>query len=101
MAERERSKKKGPSELEDWLRKALIPVEPDPTFIQELRGNLIRVTNSSSISPWMIILVIAMAVLYITSWLGVMVRVLLAVIALFGILRPRLTKLPNKSLSTM
>lgn len=97
----ERSKRIGRSELEDWLRKALIPVEPNPTFIHELRGNLIRVTNPSSISPWMIILVIAMAILYITSWLGVMVRVLLAVIALFGILRPKFTKLPNKSLSAM
>lgn len=89
----------GRSELESWLKEVLIPVEPNPKFIRELRGNLVHVTGSNVFSAWMLILLIAMTLLYITSWMGVTLRILLALIGIVGFIRPRIKKLSGNTLS--
>lgn len=64
--------------LEDWLTRALIPVEPNPRFLKRLRARLIRYHGGKPFSIWMILAVVTSAILLILFTLASLLRVVLA-----------------------
>ena len=74
-------------DLESWLERVLVPVEPNPEFIQHLRARLIRVRGDNPLHPWLVITVCVSAVLLLTTWMSVAVRILVGVLSLLGILQ--------------
>jgi hypothetical protein len=72
--------------LEDWLEKALVPVEPSPVFIRQLQARLVTVRGDRAISPWMLVLVVVTSLVLLASWLNVATRILLGLLSLFGLI---------------
>jgi hypothetical protein len=74
------------SQLEAWLEKALVPVEPSPVFIRQLQARLVTVRGDRVISPWMGVLVLLTSLVLLASWLNVAARILLGLLSLFGLI---------------
>jgi hypothetical protein len=73
-------------QLEAWLEKALVPVEPSPVFIRQLQARLVTVRGDRVISPWMGVLVLLTSLVLLASWLNVAARILLGLLSLFGLI---------------
>jgi len=74
------------SQLEAWLEKALVPVEPSPVFIRQLQARLVTVRGDRVISPWMVVLVVLTSLVLLASWLNVATRILLGLLSLLGLI---------------
>ena len=72
--------------IEDWLEKALVPVEPSPAFVRHLRARLINIEGGRLLSPWMLIFVVAAVLVMIATWFGVAVKLVLGLLSLIGLM---------------
>ncbi len=75
--------------IEQLLEDSLIPIEPSSSFVSDLRARLVTVQGGQVLSPWMLILVMASVVIFIASALGLVLRVLLALLGLVGLMERR------------
>ena len=75
--------------IEQLLEDSLVPIEPSTSFVSDLRARLITVRGGQVLSPWMLILIMASVVIFIASVLGLVLRVLLALLGLVGLMERR------------
>ena len=75
--------------IEQLLEDSLIPIEPSTSFVRDLRARLVTVRGGQVLSPWMLILILASVVIFIASALGLVLRVLLALLGLVGLMERR------------
>ena len=75
--------------IEQLLEDSLVPIEPSTSFVSDLRARLITVRGGQVLSPWMLILIMASVVIFIASVLGLVLRVLLALLGLIGLMERR------------
>jgi len=75
--------------IEQLLEDSLIPIEPSSSFVSDLRARLVTVRGGQVLSPWMLLLVLASVVIFIASALGLVLRVLLALLGLVGLMERR------------
>jgi len=75
--------------IEQLLEESLIPIEPSSSFVSDLRARLVTVRGGQVLSPWMLILILASVVIFIASVLGLVLRVLLALLGLVGLMERR------------
>ena len=75
--------------IEQLLEDSLIPIEPSTSFVSDLRARLVTVRGGQVLSPWMLILILASVVIFIASALGLVLRVLLALLGLVGLMERR------------
>ncbi len=73
-------------QLEEWLERALVPVEPSPVFIEKLQARLVTVRGNRPFSPWMVLLVVVTSLVLLASWLNVATRIVLGLLGLFGLI---------------
>jgi hypothetical protein len=73
-------------ELEAWLTQVLVPVEPNPRFLKRLRARLVRYQGGGLFSGWMIVVVLATALLLAITAFGLLVRLILGWLNLLGLL---------------
>ena len=73
-------------ELESWLAQVLVPVEPNPRFLRRLRARLVTYQGGGLFSGWMIVVVLATALLLAITSLGLVIRLILGWLNLLGIL---------------
>jgi hypothetical protein len=71
-----RSVKMERNELEAWLTQVLVPVEPNPRFLKRLRARLVVYQGGGLFSGWMIVVVLATALLLAITALGLLVRLI-------------------------
>lgn len=67
----------------------MVPVEPSPAFVRRLRARLVNVQGDRVFSPWVMILVVGAVLILIASWLGLGLRLLLALLSLIGLMERR------------
>ncbi len=75
--------------IEQLLEDSLVPVEPNSSFVSELRARLVTVKGNQVLSPWMLVLILASIVIFILSALGFILRVVLALLGLVGLMERR------------
>lgn len=75
--------------IEAWLEQSLVPVEPSPAFVRRLRARLVHVQGDRVFSPWVMMLIVASVIVLIATWLGLGLRLLLALLSLVGLLERR------------
>jgi hypothetical protein len=75
--------------IEQLLEDSLVPVEPNSSFVSELRARLVTVKGDQVLSPWMLVLILASIVIFILSALGFILRVVLALLGLVGLMERR------------
>jgi len=75
--------------IEQLLEDSLVPVEPNTTFVSDLRARLVTVRGGQVLSPWMLVLVLASVVIFVLSALGFILRVVLALLGLVGLMERR------------
>jgi hypothetical protein len=83
------TRKLEPSELEAWLGRVLVPVEPGEPFVTRLRGRLIELRGARPTRGWVALVVVIGAGLGLAMWLGVALRLTLLGMAFIGILAGR------------
>jgi len=69
-------------EIELWLSRTFIPVEPSDAFVRKLRARLIKYHGKQPFSGWMVIGAVAMALMLLLTWLGIGLRMVLLVFSL-------------------
>ncbi len=75
--------------IEQLLEESLVPIEPSSSFVSDLRARLVTVRGGQVLSPWMLILLLASVAIIIASALGLVLRVLLALLGLVGLMERR------------
>jgi len=75
--------------IEQLLEESLVPIEPSSSFVSDLRARLVTVRGGQVLSPWMLILLLASVAIFIASALGLVLRVLLALLGLVGLMERR------------
>ncbi len=75
--------------MEDMLRRAFLPVEPNARFIQTLRARLVRVSGGGLPSVGMAAVTIVAASLLWMASMSVGLRLLLAILGLVGLAQRR------------
>ena len=70
-------------ELEHWLTQVFVPVEPDDVFVHRLKARLLKYQGDRVFSVWMVIGVMAMVIMFMLTWLGFLLRILLLITSLF------------------
>ena len=75
--------------IEQLLEESLVPIEPSSSFVSDLRARLVTVRGGQVLSPWMLILLLASIAIFIASALGLVLRVLLALLGLVGLMERR------------
>lgn len=81
----ELGRKLNAKKIEAWLERSLVPVEPSPAFVSELRGRLVVLRGSRMLSPWMVVLVLGALLIIIVTWFGLGMRLVLALLGLIGL----------------
>ncbi|OGO17936.1 MAG: hypothetical protein A2Z14_03135 [Chloroflexi bacterium RBG_16_48_8] len=76
-------------ELEQWLTQVFVPVEPREIFIRRLKARLLKYRGNQVFSIWMVIVVVAMVLMFMLTWLGFLLRILLLITSLFADRRQR------------
>lgn len=79
-------------DLEEWLETSLVPIEPDATFVRTLKARLIRYSGGKAFSIWMVIGSMAIGLLLILTWLGMLLRAVFLILGLVGLLGDRRLK---------
>lgn len=82
--------------IEGWLERSLVPVEPNPEFVRELRARLVTIRGGQVLSPWMLVLVLASVMLLVATWFGLALRILLGLLGLIGITERRRGRLATE-----
>jgi len=72
------------NELESWLSRTFIPIEPSDVFVRKLRARLIKYHGKQPFSGWMIIGAVAMALMLLLTWFGIGLRMVLLLLSLLG-----------------
>ena len=75
--------------MEELLSDIFVPVEPSVQFVQRLRARLVTYSGEGPFSGWMIVGVIATAILLAVTSVGLIIRILLAWVSLIGLLSHR------------
>jgi hypothetical protein len=75
--------------IEQLLQESLVPIEPNSSFVSDLRARLVTVKGDQALSPWMLLLLLASIVIFIASALGFILRVVLALLGLVGLMERR------------
>jgi hypothetical protein len=78
-------------QLERMLRRVLAPVEPRPQFVTRLRGRLVHVQGSGGASVWTLVAVGVGLVLMAAAWMGLALRLILALVGILGLIGRRLS----------
>lgn len=81
------------SELEAWLGRVLVPVEPPERFTARLRARLVELRGARPPGGWMPLLAALVLVLGAAVWLGTAVRLIAAGLTVLGLLLERRRKL--------
>lgn len=71
-------------QLEAWLSRVLVPVEPSPRFIGRLRARLVTYQGRQFPPVWFVVAIGASLLLVIASVIGQAVRVLVAITAILA-----------------
>ena len=75
--------------IEQLLQDSLVRVEPNSSFVSDLRARLVTVKGDQALSPWMVVLLLASILIFIASALGFILRVVLALLGLIGLMERR------------
>jgi hydrogenase/urease accessory protein HupE len=78
-------------QLEGMLRRVLVPVEPSPQFVTRLRGRLVHLRGGDGPSVWTLVAIGVGLILVIATWMGLALRMALALVGIFGLLGNRRT----------
>ncbi len=73
-------------QIEEWLERALVPVEPSPRFSQHLRARLVEVQGQGPVNWWMGVVGLVAVFLVMAAWLGMALRVAFAILGLLGLM---------------
>ena len=73
-------------DIERLLTDTLIPVEPNQDFLTRLQARLVTYRGRKPVNGWMIVAVLATAMLIAISALGLVLRVLVALGGVIGLL---------------
>lgn len=73
-------------QIEQWLERALVPVEPSPRFSQHLRARLVEVQGQGPVNWWMGVVGLVALFLVMAAWLGMALRVAFAILGLLGLM---------------
>lgn len=73
-------------DLESWLSKTFVPIEPSEVFISKLRAKLVKYHGKQPFSGWMIIGAITMSLMLLLTGLGLILRILLLLTGMMGLL---------------
>ena len=76
-------------ELETWLSKSFIPIEPREVFVRKLRARLFKVHGKQPFSGWMVIGALAMALMLLLTWFGLALRIILFIVSMLGLMDRR------------
>src|SRR3972149_3570229 len=79
------TRKMEPSELEAWLGRVLVPVEPGERFVTRLRARLIELRGARPTRGWIAIVAVIGTGLALAMWLGLALRLMLLGLALLGV----------------
>ena len=71
-------------ELELWLSRTFISIEPSDVFVRKLRARLIKYHGKQPFSGWMVLGAVAMALMLLLTWFGIGLRMLLLLLSLRG-----------------
>jgi hypothetical protein len=83
------TRKLEPSELEAWLGRTLVPVDPGEPFVTRLRARLVELRGARPTRGWIAIVAVIGAGLALAMWLGLALRLTLVGMAFVGILASR------------
>jgi len=84
-------------QLEGMLRQVLIPVEPSPQFVKRLQGRLVHVRGGGGPTIWTLVVVGVGLMLVAAAWMGLALRLVLALIGMLGLLGQRKTsRVPSR-----
>lgn len=72
-------------ELELWLSRTFIPIEPSDAFVRKLRARLIKYHGKQPFSGWMVLGAVAMALMLLLTWFGIGLRMVLLLLSLLGL----------------
>ena len=78
-------------QLEGMLRQVLVPVEPSPQFVKRLQGRLVHVRGSDDPNVWTLVVVGVGLMLVAAAWMGLALRLALALVGVLGLLGQRRT----------
>ena len=76
-------------QIESLLAEVLTPVEPNSQFVRSLRARLVTYRGRGALSPWMILAVLGTAILLAITSFGILLRLIIGLISLFGLLDNR------------
>jgi len=76
-------------QLEGMLRRVMIPVEPNPQFVVRLRGRLVHVRGGNGPNLWTMVAIGVGLMLVAAAWMGLALRLILALAGVFGLLSQR------------
>jgi hypothetical protein len=76
-------------DIERMLGEILIPVSPSDSFLRRLRARLVIYQGGNPLNPWTIVVVFATIVLILAAGMGLLLRVIIGWIGLFGLLDQR------------
>jgi len=84
-------------QLEGMLRQVLIPVEPSPQFVKRLQGRLVHVGGGGGTTVWTLVVIGVGLMLVAAAWMGLALRMILALIGMIGLLGQRkAARLPSR-----
>ena len=76
-------------QIEELLEQSLVPIEPSPSFVSDLRARLVTVRGDQVLSPWILVLLLASIVIFVASALGFVIRIILGLLGLVGLMERR------------
>ena len=76
-------------QLEGWLERALVPIEPHPRFGQRLRARLVQVHGRGLPPTTAVIMAVATAFLLLAAWLGLAARIVFNLLGMLGLIERR------------
>ena len=86
-------------QLEGMLRRVIIPVEPNPQFVVRLRGRLVHVRGGNGPNLWTMVAIGVGLMLVAAAWMGLALRLILALAGVFGLLSQRRSaRAPSRAL---
>ena len=85
----ELGRKLNAKKIEAWLERSLVPVEPSPGFVRELRGRLVLLRGSRMPSPLIVVLALSALLIILVTWFGLGMRLVLALLGLIGLVERR------------
>jgi hypothetical protein len=75
------------NELESWLQRVLVPVEPSERLAHKLKARLVTLRRAGPADGWMILGLVLTVVVLLVAWMGITLRVALGLLALLGVVK--------------